>query len=121
MTFYALYQILVFVILNSINDSKKDQTLAIISTYEYLQVYLEAKDEKLKNNILRICDAQLDTSVMNNSELRSEYTSIHDLLISQNDNLTVAYIRLRLIHYKHIYEEISLMWKFSLIVWLFKR
>jgi len=120
LTLYALYQISVFVILNSINDSKKDQTLAIVTAYEYLLLYQDTKDEEVKNLILRRCDAQLDTSVMNNSELRSEYANIRDLLVSQSDNLTIVYVNLRLIYFKHIYEEISLSWKYSLIVWLFK-
>ena len=120
LAFYAVYQILVFIFLSSVNDCKKDQTLALLKTYEYLQLYFETNDQSLGSRILCICEAQQGDSIMNNLETKKEYKNISELLTTPLLETNITKIKSRIIYLEHEYEEISLLWKYSFLVRLFK-
>lgn len=118
--FYAFYQILVFVILKSINDCKKDQINAIISVYECLLLYLETKDPQIKEFIKQVSVKQLEIDTMNNAETRQEYKYIIDTIDTENCEIAAPHVRFKLITLRHSFESLSLEWNYSFIVRAFK-
>ena len=46
--FYTLYQIIIYNILQQLNDIKKDEYLAILSIYKYVEIYNLDKRESIK-------------------------------------------------------------------------
>lgn len=118
--FYAVYQILVFILLKSINDCKKDQLLAINSVYECLELYIETKDFQIKDFIKKFSTRQLDQTIMNSRDVIQEYQGILELVDSDNIENAIVQVRFRLINLRHEIETLSLEWNYSFIVRLFK-
>lgn len=118
--FYAFYQILVFVILKSINDCKKDQIITIISVYECVQLYFEIKDPQIKEFVKQVSVKQLEVDTMNNDEIKQEYKYIIDTIDTENCEIAAPHVRFRLITLRHKYEGLSLDWNYSFIVRIFK-
>lgn len=117
---YGVYQVLVIVVLKSFSDCKKDQTLMIITTYEYLKLFAETGNNETKDWIVRVCKAQQDSGKMNSLEIRHEYETILEMLANL-DNIDLQYFTAkRLILFKHEYERIALLWNYSFLVRLFK-
>lgn len=117
---YGVYQVIVFIILKSISDCMKDQTLAIITTYEYTNLFLETGKDEVKDWVLHLCEAQQNSSKMNSFEIRREYETISEMLVNQDNDKLLFFMKQRLIYYKHEYERISLLWNYSILVRLFK-
>ncbi len=46
--FYALYQLIIYNILQQLNDIKKDEYLALLNMYKYIDIYNSYKDENFK-------------------------------------------------------------------------
>lgn len=113
---YTVYQILVLIILTNLNDIEKDSCLAYITNLKKCLLYIENKEEYIKQDILKNIDYQLDNSTLNDNKFRDSY-----ILIKNNiDKLTVTSINMELIEAEHIYEMVSLNWRFSFILRLFK-
>ena len=46
--FYTFYQIVIFGILQQLNDLKKDECLALLSMYKYVELYNADKRDYIK-------------------------------------------------------------------------
>lgn len=113
---YTLYQILVVVILTNINDIEKDSCLAYISNLKKCLLYIETKEEYIKEDILANIEYQLDTETINNQKFINSY-----MIIKNNiDNLKSSNINIELINAEKNYELNSLNWRFSFLLRLVK-
>lgn len=113
---YTLYQILVVVILTNINDIEKDSCLAYISSLKKCLLYIETKEEYIKEDILANIEYQLDTETINNQKFINSYKIIKNNI----DNLKSNNINIELINAEKIYELNSLNWRFSFLLRLVK-
>ena len=59
--FYALYQIIIYNVLQQINDVKRDECLALSTMYKLTKLYIETKSTTIKNDILSKLQYQLKT------------------------------------------------------------
>ena len=117
--FYTFYQIIIYGILQQINDIKKDQYLAILTMYKYIELYNYCKMDYMEFEINRIINSQLDSKTFNDNDIRNEYLQIKRVL--ENDKLFDSNkIKLKIIKYEHCSEEVVLNWKYSILTRLFK-
>lgn len=114
--FYAVYQIAVFVILNTLNDIKSDSYLALTTNYKRLDLYYKSNDPRIKESIEKNIEYQLDTGTINNIKIRAEYTRMKEL-IKNKDQILVEYI---IICFEHEKEASTLQWRCSFILRLLK-
>ena len=117
--FYALYQIIIYNVLQQINDVKRDECLALSTMYKLTKLYIETKSTTIKNDILSKLQYQLKPSTFNDNKIRTEYLNIKNIV----ENPQKQYIDI--INYKLIYceqwmEEAVLNWKYSIILRLLK-
>lgn len=113
---YTLYQILVVVILTNVNDIEKDSYLAYITNLKKCLLYIETKEEYIKEDILANIEYQLDTETINNQKFTNSY-----IIIKNNiDNLKSSNINMELINAEKYYELNSLNWRFSFLLRLVK-
>ena len=117
--FYTFYQILIYGILQQLNDIKKDQYLAILSMYKYVEIYNQNKRKVIASDILRIVEKQLDSSMFNDNAIRNEYLKIKEL-ITNNKKLDDEFIKTMIIKYEHCCEAATLNWKYSILTRLIK-
>lgn len=114
--FYAVYQITVFVILNTLNDIKCDSYLALGSFYKKLDLYYQTKDIRIKEWLEKKLEYQLDSATFNNINVRKEYEKIKDLLVNEDP----VHVQDKIIECEHIKEASSLQWRCSFILRLLK-
>lgn len=117
--FYTFYQILIYGILQQLNDIKKDQYLAILSMYKYVEIYNQNKRKDIANDILRIVEKQLDSSMFNDNAIRNEYLKIKEI-ITNNKKFDDEFIKTMIIKYEHCCEATTLNWKYSILTRLIK-
>ena len=115
-TCYTIYQILVVVILTNINDIRKDYLLAYITNLKKCILYIDTKQDYIKQNILENIKYQLDKGTFNRNDVINSYKYIKNNI----DNLSKDNIEMEIINAEHCYEETSLNWKFSFLLRLFK-
>ncbi len=116
---YTIYQLLVLIILNTINDIAKDSCLAYISNLKMTNLYVETNDKNLKIKLLKNIDRQLDVGTINNNKYRELYKELNKYINKPKlDNN--SYIKYELIKAEHNYEFISLQWRYSFLLRLFK-
>lgn len=113
---YTIYQILVLVILTNLNDIKKDSYLTLLSTLKLCKIYLESKDINLKMNIIKKIDKQLDLGTFNIMEIRYMYEYIKNNF----ESLSGLELDIYIVQAEHNYEMVSLNWRFSFILRVFK-
>ena len=65
-TCYTIYQLLVIIVLNSINDIAKDSCLAYISNLKMADLYKETNDKNIKEELLKNINHQLNNETINN-------------------------------------------------------
>lgn len=106
---YAIYQILVIVILTNLNDIQKDSFLAWCTTLKLALLYRETNNLQVKKNLEKNLQHQLDISTFNTSVFKRAYTDLNQNL----ENLDVDIIKLELIKAEQQFELQSLNWKFS--------
>ena len=116
---YTLYQILVVIILTNINDIQKDSCLAYIRILKKLLLYFEVNSKILKQEILKNIDYQLDSGTFNNPQYRNSYEKIKTN-ITEKKSFDKDMIKNELINAEHRYEMISLNWRFSFLLRIFK-
>jgi len=117
--FFTFYQILILGILQQLNDIKKDEYLALISMYKYVELYNESKNDCIKKNIINLLNKQLDSRVLNDNDIRKEYLEIKEVLDSDHafdDTL----LKTKIIKYEHCCEEATLNWKYSILIRILK-
>lgn len=115
---YTFYQILVVIILTNLNDIKKDIYLAYITNIKRILLFLDSKDNKVKNEVLKNINYQLDGSTFNNGEFRKKYEKLK--CDFEKNSISKTYIELELINSEQRYENVSLNWRFSFLLRLFK-
>lgn len=113
---YSIYQILVVVILTNLNDIKKDSYLAWITILKLCLIYVNDPNEELKNTILKYINYQLDNGTFNNLEIRKGYQNLKENL----DVLNETQVDTEIVIAEHNYETVTLNWRFSFILRLFK-
>lgn len=117
--FYTVYQIIIYGILQQLNDIKKDEYLAILTMYKYVQLYNSNKREYIANDIRKIIEKQLCSSMLNDNDIRDEYIEIKNVF-DTNQIFDNTLISIKIIKYEHCCEEATLNWKYSILTRLFK-
>ena len=117
--FFTFYQIIIFGILQQLNDMKKDEYLAILSMYKYVELYNSSKREYIAIDIINIIEKQLENMMLNDNDVRNEYLEIKKVF-KENQEFDDTLIKLKIIKYEHCYEAATLNWKYSLLIRLFK-
>lgn len=117
--FFTFYQIIIFGILQQLNDMKKDEYLAILTMYRYVELYNSNKREYIAKDIKELIQRQLDNSMLNDNNIRTEYLDIKKVL--DNDQIfDDTLIKIKIIKYEHCCEAATLNWKYSILIRLFK-
>ncbi len=78
-----------------------------------------AKSKEIANDILRIVEKQLDSSMFNDNAIRNEYLKIKEL-ITNNKKINDEFIKTMIIKYEHCCETSTLNWKYSILTRLIK-
>ena len=112
----ALYEFLIFVILEAINDGRKDSLIALQSAYCQAILACEEDAEVLYTRVNQLIDRQLDNGMLNSTQIRKEY-EILQTLIARKDLLELKY-RQTLVD--HQCNAADLRWRFTLLLRLFK-
>ena len=117
--FFTFYQIIIFGIFQQLNDMKKDEYLAILTMYKYVELYNSDKREYIAKDIKNLIQKQLDSSMLNDNDIRNEYLEIKKLF-DNNQKFDDTLIKIKVIKYEHCCEETTLNWKFSILTRLLK-
>lgn len=117
--FFTFYQIIIFGIFQQLNDMKKDEYLAILTMYKYVELYNSDKREYIAKDIKNLIQKQLDSSMLNDNDIRNEYLEIKKLF-DNNQKFDDTLIKIKIIKYEHCCEEATLNWKFSILTRLLK-
>lgn len=117
--FFTFYQIIIFGIFQQLNDIKKDEYLAILTMYKYVELYNSDKREYIAKDIKNLIQKQLDSSMLNDNDIRNEYLEIKKLF-DNNQKFDDTLIKIKIIKYEHCCEEAILNWKFSILTRLLK-
>ena len=117
--FFTFYQIIIFGIFQQLNDMKKDEYLAILTMYKYVELYNSDKRECIAKDIKNLIQKQLDSSMLNDNDIRNEYLEIKKLF-DNNQKFDDTLIKIKIIKYEHCCEETTLNWKFSILTRLLK-
>lgn len=117
--FFTFYQIIIFGIFQQLNDMKKDEYLAILTMYKYVELYNSDKREYIAKDIKNLIQKQLDSSMLNDNDIRNEYLEIKKLF-ENNQKFDDTLIKIKIIKYEHCCEEATLNWKFSILIRLLK-
>lgn len=117
--FFTFYQIIIFGIFQQLNDMKKDEYLAILTMYKYVELYNSDKREYIAKDIKNLIQKQLDSSMLNDNDIRNEYLEIKKLF-DNNQKFDDTLIKIKIIKYELCCEETTLNWKFSILTRLLK-
>lgn len=112
----ALYEFLIFVILEAINDGRKDSLVALQSAYSQAILACEEDAEILYTRVNHQINHQLDNGMLNSTDIRKEYEILRALL-QQKDLIELKY-RQTLVD--HQCNATDLRWRFTLLLRLFK-
>ena len=112
----ALYQFLIFVILEAINNGRKDSLVALQSAYSQAILTCEEDAEILYTRVNHQINHQLDNGMLNSTDIRKEYEILRALL-QQKDLIELKY-RQTLVD--HQCNATDLRWRFTLLLRLFK-
>lgn len=112
----ALYEFLIFVILEAINDGRKDSLIALQSAYSKAILACEEDSEILYARIRHFIDQQLDSGMLNSTQIRKEYEILLNLM--EHKNLIELKYRQTLVD--HQCNAADLRWRFTLLLRFFK-
>lgn len=98
---------------------KKDEYLAILTMYKYVELYNSDKREYITEDIKKLIHKQLDSSMLNGNDIRNEYLEIKKVF-DNNQIFDDTLIKIKIIKYEHFCEEATLNWKYSILTRLFK-
>ena len=93
--FFTFYQIIIFGIFQQLNDMKKDEYLAILTMYKYVELYNSDKREYIAKDIKNLIQKQLDSSMLNDNDIRNEYLEIKKLF-DNNQKFDDTLIKIKL-------------------------
>lgn len=112
-TFIAAYEILVYIILTSLNDIQRDSLLAFKTALELALFYCETNLDIVKVNLVDVITKhQLNNSTLNNLDFRKNYEQLLQL-IEAKDELGIKYA---LLNINHSYEMCELQWRFTFLL-----
>ena len=100
--FFTFYQIIIFGIFQQLNDMKKDEYLAILTMYKYVELYNSDKREYIAKDIKNLIQKQLDSSMLNDNDIRNEYLEIKKLF-DNNQKFDDTLIKIKIIKYNCIF------------------
>ena len=114
--FVYITSLMIFVILEAINDGRKDSLIALQSAYCQAILACEEDTEILYARVNELIDRQLDNGMLNSTQIRKEYEILR-MLIARKDLLELKY-RQTLVD--HQCNAADLRWRFTLLLRLFK-
>lgn len=117
--YYTLYQIIIYNILQQLNDIKKDEYLAILTMYKYVQIYYNDKRKEIKEELYYLINKELDVGIFNDNSIREEYKEIKNAL-DNNLSIDTTLLETKILRYEHLSEEAILNWKYSLLLRVLK-
>ena len=117
--FYNFYQIIIYGILQQLNDIKKDEYVTIITLLKKLELYASSHNKLLKEEIIYNINAELDSGTLNDNDIRSIYIKVNKCL-ENNENIDMEKLQYYMIHYEHLSETATLNWKYSVILRIIK-
>lgn len=117
--YYALYQIIIYNILQQLNDIKKDEYLAVLTMYKYVQIYNNDKRKEIKEELYYLINKELDVGTFNDNSIREEYMEIKNVL-DNNLSIDTTLLETKILRYEHLSEEAILNWKYSLLLRVLK-
>lgn len=117
--FYVFYQIIIYGVLQQLNDIKKDEYLALINMYKYIKIFINDERDYILNDINELLNKQLDSSMLNDNLIRKEYLEIKNVL-DNNMKFDQTLIDIKILKYEHLYEAESLNWNYSLLIRILK-
>lgn len=116
---YTIYQIIVIIILNNLNDIEKDSCLAYMTNLKKLLLYANTRNDFIKKNLEKNIKYQLERKTINNNKYKQAYIMLEKSL-NNIDKVDRSYIEMELINAEHIYEFCTLNWRYSFLLRLFK-
>lgn len=114
--FYGFYQLIVFLILTNLNDIRADEYLALKNAAELASLSLESQSTQLEQQVRLLVDKQLESDVFNDTVVRKSYQNIVACL-DQNNLVGIKQIS---IWASHCSELVTLNWRFSFLLRIFK-
>jgi hypothetical protein len=114
--FIPVYEIIVYIVLSFINDARRDALLALRTAFEQALFYCETGSDFVKKNLVEGISNQLDSGVLNHTDIRKEYENLLQYL----ENKDALSIRYKLVVINHSYEMCDLQWKLTFILRFFK-
>lgn len=117
--FYNFYQIIIYGILQQLNDIKKDEYVTIITLLKKLELYASSHNKLLKEEIIYNINAELDSGTLNDNDIRSIYIKVNKCL-ENNEKIDMEKLQYYMIHYEHLSETATLNWKYSVILRIIK-
>ncbi|HNE03510.1 MAG TPA: hypothetical protein PLT08_03250 [Anaerolineales bacterium] len=115
-TFIAAYEILVYIILTSLNDIRRDSLLALRTSFEQALFYCETGSDFAKDKLVEKIAKQLENSTFNHLDVRKEYKNLLQYIEAKHE-LAIKYA---LLNINHNYEMCDLQWKFTFLLRWFK-
>lgn len=116
MTAYAVYEVIVFLILTNRNDIEADSALAYGTYLKKILLYFKSNDSTLKQDILQNRQRQLSVTTLNSPRNYKRYEQSLRWLEERN----ATQVQYELIRSEHEKEIASLQWRFSFILRLVK-
>lgn len=117
--YYTLYKIIIYNILQQLNDIKKDEYLAVLTMYKYVQIYYNDKIKEIKEELYYLINKELDVGIFNDNSIREEYKEIKNVL-DNNLSIDTTLLETKILRYEHLSEEAILNWKYSLLLRVLK-
>ena len=115
--FYGFYQIIVFAVLNNINDIKADEYLSLHTACEHATLACQSNDEASKKTLIQAIESkQLSSNTFNDVAVRICYSKLIECIKDNNINA----IESLKITSSHSYEMSNLHWRFSILLRLLK-
>lgn len=112
----ALYEFIIFMTLNFINDAKQDEYNALNIMYKLAIVACEESDSRIKEEMQSYVKKELDNGVMNSVSARQEYEILLNLM-KDNDIPSMKY---KQIIFENEQSMAGLQWRYTVLLRLIK-
>lgn len=113
---FAIYEIIVFVVLKNISDVERDMKLGLRTMSEYILIYFETGSQDILSKINSILILQLNPKTFNNKNAREQYRILQECLNDKN----IGEVKFLSCKYNHEYEMATLSWNFSFLLRIIK-
>lgn len=114
--FYGIYQMIVYIILSTLNDVKVDEYLALRTAASNAILVCTWENEKHYDDIISRIDRELEHDMLNDLNIREAYSDLKEYIKTKDINAIEA-IK---IWAEHGMEASKLQWRFSFILRIFK-